>query len=231
LRRLYETIIPSRQSHKYLWDVLPDRSWAGKACFIIGGGPSLREFPFSRLKGKRTIGINLAFQKFDPTITFSMDSRFLKWMETEQYGRETTRKFERLQGYRVMLMTYPAAFPPLVYIVPVHKNYTEAHWALTEKMRQGLGHGNNSGYAALNLAACLGANPIYLLGYDMKHDGDRTHWHRGHPKVQSKDQIATFPQYFNWAAPQLLKKKIRVINLNYESGLTCFPKQNWSEVL
>ena len=206
-------------------------AWTNKSCFIIGGGPSLREFPFSRLKGHRTIGVNLAFTKFEPSVTFSMDSRFLKWLETERYGPAITRRFEKLNSYRVQMMTYPASFPPLVFVVPVFKNYSAGHWAFTESMRDGIGHGNNSGYAALNLAAVLGANPIYLLGFDMRHEGNRTHWHQGHIKPQTKQHLATFPQYFETAAKKLHQRKIKVVNLNWESGLTCFPKQAWQEVI
>ena len=227
-RRVYES---DKSNNRLLRDILPDNSWKGKPCFIVGGGPSLREFPFHRLKGHRTIGVNLAFTKFDPTISFSMDSRFLKWMETEAYGKETTRKFERLESYRVQLMTYQANFPPIVYIVPVFHNYTDGHWAFPRTMEEGIGHGNNSGYAALNLAVCLGANPIFLLGFDMKHDGPKTHWHTGHPLPQTKEHLATFPKYFEHAARKATDMKIKIINLNWESGITCFPKQSWREVL
>ena len=227
-RRVYES---DKSSNRLLQDILPDNSWKGKPCFIVGGGPSLREFPFHRLKGHRTIGVNLAFTKFDPTISFSMDSRFLKWMESEAYGKETTRKFERLESYRVQLMTYQANFPPIVYVVPVFHNYSDGHWAFPRTMKEGIGHGNNSGYAALNLAVCLGANPIFLLGFDMKHDGPKTHWHTGHPLPQTKEHLATFPKYFEHAARKATAMKIKIINLNWESGITCFPKQSWREVL
>jgi len=227
-KRLYET---TESRNRYLWEVLPDGAWKGKPCFIVGGGPSLETFPFEKLKGHRTIGVNLAFTKFIPTIAFSMDSRFLKWLETGQYGPAVTKRFEEMVSYRVMLETYPSNFPRLVFALPVFQNYSAGHWAMTYSMHEGLGHGNNSGYAALNLAVCLQADPIYLLGFDMKHTESRTHWHDGHPKEQMKKHIATFPKYFDWGAQKLKKAGIRVINLNYESGLTCFPKQAWQEVL
>jgi len=62
-------------SNHFLIEVLPDNSWKGEDCYIIGGGPSLARFNWSLLKGKKTIGINRVYEKFDPSIIFSMDTR------------------------------------------------------------------------------------------------------------------------------------------------------------
>jgi len=45
-------------SNHFLIEVLPDNSWKDEDCYIIGGGPSLKRFNWSLLKGKKTIGIN-----------------------------------------------------------------------------------------------------------------------------------------------------------------------------
>ena len=50
-----------------------------------------------------------------------------------------------------------------------------------ESARDTLAHGNNSGYAAINLAVHLGAARIVLLGYDMGNDGKVSHFHEGYP--------------------------------------------------
>ena len=39
-------------------NTLEDDTWKGRRCFIIGGGPSLRGFDFSSLKGELVIGVN-----------------------------------------------------------------------------------------------------------------------------------------------------------------------------
>ena len=45
---------------------LREGQWTGHPCFIIGGGPSLKGFDFNLLEGRKTIGINRAFEFFNP---------------------------------------------------------------------------------------------------------------------------------------------------------------------
>ena len=62
------------------WEILPDGSWSGRRCFIVGGGPSLKGFDFERLRGERVIAINKAFYDVPfADIVFAMDSPFLIW--------------------------------------------------------------------------------------------------------------------------------------------------------
>jgi len=217
--------------NRFLWEVLPDGSWKNKPCFIIGGGPSLKDFDWSLLKGKRTIGINRAFEKFEPTIMFSMDMRYLKWVLNDKYGDAVRDRFFSLRSYRVWLCTYTVKLPDYIYIVKVYKHYRAGLRAFTNSLKDGIGHGNNSGYAALNIAACLGANPIYLLGFDCKFNNGRTHWHEGHPVPQSEKVVNDFVRFFEKAAPIIRAMGIKVINLCPESALNCFEKKPISEVL
>ena len=213
-----------RFTNRFLYEVLPDNSWKGKPCYIIGGGPSLKGFDWNRLKGKRTIGINLAFQAIEPSIIFSMDTRFLRWIESGTYGEETRMKFYKVSSYRVWNCTYVASLPKDIFIIPVFKNYNAGLQAFTFSLKDGIGHGNNSGYGALNLAVCLGANPIFLLGIDCKHQNGKTHWHKGHPAPQKEATVLKFITFFERAAPVIKHKGFRVINLNPDSGLNCFEK-------
>jgi len=212
-------------------EVLPDGAWKEKSCFIIGGGPSLEGFDWKKLIGKRTIGINRAFEKIEPTVIFSMDTRFLRWLEKGYYGREVNEKFLNARSYKVWNITYVASLPNFIYIVKVWKDYNTGALAFTDTLKDGIGHGDNSGYAALNLAFCLGANPIFLLGFDCKHENGKTHWHEGHPHPQSASKVKGFIQHFERVAPVLKAKRIRVVNLNPESALECFEKRNPEDFL
>ena len=140
-------------------------------------------------------------------------------------------KFEKSQAYKVWLCTYRASLPPAIFIILVYKVYNTGLRALTFSSTEGIGHGNNSGFGALSLAICLGANPIYLLGYDMSHKNGKSHWHKGHPLKQKEHTVQNFIKYFDKAAPQIAARKIKVINLNPKSGLNCFPKRNPEDVL
>lgn len=234
----HEKLFASTQfTNSMLYDVLPDNAWHGKPCFIVGGGPSLKDFDWQLLKGRRTIGVNRAFEKFDPTIIFSMDTRFLNWMVQGEYARSMAdgaamhEKFKKSRAYKVWLATYTLSLPKEFFIVKVRINYDYGIKAFTYKMTDGIGHGNNSGYAALNLAVCLGADPIYLLGFDCKHENGRSHWHAGHPIPQAPGTATEFIKFFERAAAMIRPKNIRVINLNPNSALKCFLRQPYEEVL
>ena len=238
-KKLYQH--PER-TNRYLWEVLPDRAWEDKPCIVVGGGPALKDFDWSLLSGWRTIGVNRAFEKFTPTITFSMDTRFLMWVRSGRYGKDVAERFASLESYKVWLITYAASLPKDIFIVPAKGGYKEGHYAFVRKMTGGLGHGNNSGYGALNLAVCLGANPIYLLGYSMKHDvfvdktgksWGKSHWHNGHPMPQYESTVEKFIHYYDRVAPTIKKWGIKVINLSKkeDTSLKCFPIKDPREIL
>lgn len=219
---------------RLLYEVLPDGSWANKPCFVVGGGPSLSDFDWSLLRGNRVIGINRVFEKFDPTIIFSMDHRFLRWILKGQYGKDAIRRFRNSAAYKVWLCTKPGCackVPAEIFLIGVWGSYSKGFKAFPVSMRDGIGHGNNSGYAALNLAVCLGANPIYLIGFDMKRDGEKTHWHSGHPIPMRQTVLDNFRLFFNHAALKTRAMGVKVINLNPHSALACFPKKRIKEIL
>jgi hypothetical protein len=222
-------------TNRYLSEVLPDGSWRGHPAFIVGGGPSLAGFDFQRLRGKRSIGVNIAFHKFDPTIIFSMDTRCLNWILKGQY--EATfpgirERFEDTAAYKVWLLTYSASLPDNIFIVPVYGSYEAGLTSLTFDSKEGIGHGNNSGYAALNLALALKADPIYLMGFDCNRGTeDKSHWHAGHPIPQNPKHLEGFIKRFQYAAPLIKKAGVRVVNLNPASALGCFEFGKIDEVL
>ena len=218
-------------TNRFLHEVLPDRSWKGKPCIIVGGGPSLADFNWNLLRGWRVIGINRVYEQFDPTIIFSMDTRFLRWIMDGQYGEKAREKFIASKAYKVWLCTYNCKLPDDIFIVRVWRTYSQGFRAFPPTMREGLGHGNNSGYGALNLAVCLRANPIYLLGFDMKHVDEKTHWHEGHPVPHKTDTVQKFMQYFQLAAIKTKEMGMEVINLNPDSALPYFPKRPYEEIL
>jgi len=218
-------------ANRFLYEVLPDRSWKDKPCFVVGGGPSLATFDWELLRGKRTIGVNRVYEKIDPTIIFSMDTRFLRWILEGKYGSEATERFKSSKAYKVWLCTYNCKLPREIHIVKVWENYSRGFRAFPDTMINGIGHGNNSGYGALNLAVCLGANPIYLLGFDMKYKDKRTHWHEGHPVPHKANTVQKFMKYFQLVAIKTKEMGIEVINLSPSSALPYFPKKPLEEVL
>ena len=220
-----------RSQHPAAHDInrLENGMWIGHRCFIVGGGPSLKDFNFRLLRDELTIGINRAFEFFDPSIIFGMDARFWNWVEHDEFGPEVRK---RLQDYRRGLKVWVAVGSGLYPEDVIVLDDAGIH-AFTNDLTKGLGNGNNSGYAALNLAFILGANPIYLLGYDMRGDGQggQQWFHDGYPKIQPDRVYSSFMSNISrFAAPALQRGGRSVINLNPNSALDCFPKQSVSDV-
>ncbi len=209
---------------KTLAEALPDGSWAGQRCFIIGGGPSLKGFDFSRLDGELAIGVNRAYEKLDCTVMYSMDDCFYDWARQGKFGPAALDRFSSFCGYRVWAHFHGQV--PAGYF-GIRLNSTPG---LPLSIAHGLNHGNNSGYSALLLACCLGANPIYLLGFDMKYDGGASHWHSGYPRTGRESVLENFKRPFHALAPELARAGIKVVNLNPDSALEAFPKTSFDEV-
>ncbi len=202
---------------KMFTDLFPDGAWRGHRAFIVGGGPSLRGFDFSRLRGEAVIAVNRAFENVDAQIMFSMDSRFYDWIVTGALGPETRIRFNEFAGAKVWLDTFGHPYEGVFTI------HSAGLHGLTASLPDGLCHGNNSGYAALNLAVCLGASPIYLLGFDMGYSGaGTTHYHGGYPATQPSEVVRSYAKEFEAQAEHIAAAGSRVINFNPDSGLRCF---------
>lgn len=85
--------------------------------------------------------------------------------------------------------------------------------------------GGNSGYQAINLAYLMGAEKIYLLGYDMQKTGGKSHWHGDHPRGLTANQpVWDWVKRFPALASDLHNEGVQVINLTRETALACFEK-------
>jgi hypothetical protein len=213
--------IVARGAKHHITERFHDGEWAGEPCFILGGGYSLTGFDFERLRGRRTIAVNRAFE-WAPfaEILFSMDFDYYKWCL-----KHKAAAFLGFTGARVFLDSMNSPFGGEIYYI--RKVGIEGFPA---SLKTGIYTANNSGYGALQIALCLGANPIYLLGFDMHNDGP-PHFHDGYKDKYSVRPNATFKRGFEALAPALAKRGIRVVNLNPTSALRCFEFQTIEEAL
>lgn len=214
-------------------NVMQDGEWKGKRCFIIGGGVSLVGFDFERLRGEKIIAVNRAFEScMFADILFFMDAvNFHRWIIKGRLGIKAQEKFQKFKGHKVYLSISRNRRVSGAYMLRAVERT-----GLTFSLKQGLFHGSNSGYGALNLAVCLGANPIYLLGFDMKFQrnksGMKTHFHEGYPiRHHEENTLRIYNVQFGKIAGILKKRGIKVINLSMDSAMTCFEKQSVDEVL
>lgn len=174
--------------------------WDGERCFVVGGGPSLRGFDWSRLDGERVIAVNRAYEVLPRAIVCSMDLTFWrlkgKYIEMLNHCRQSptggVAPIVPAVHVRVGGEKLPAAGPS--QIVPccvgdVPNPHLVAAWG--SSLEGGLGCGGNSGFTAVNLADVLGARTIYLLGFDMRGEGEgllglQAWWHDGYPPPQQR---------------------------------------------
>lgn len=212
-----------------------------RSVFLIGGGPSLKNFDFSILEDYFTIGANKIFIRFNPNILFCTDRQFYEYIysppEKKLPGDEDLlERWKRCPSRKMFAHTFePGKNEPSYF----HYEKIEVVNRLSERrlsfdLKEGIWFGNNSGFAILMLAIALGCKNIYLLGYDMKIEPNRTHFHNGYPEITPSlmtTLVESFKQDFIDFAPQIKQAGITVINLNPDSALECFEKATLEEVL
>lgn len=188
------------------------KMWPGSTCFILGGGPSLgllTEEDLSIIKRRRTIATNNAY-KIAPwaEILFFMDHH---WHKQHEIG---------LASYHGILVSIANQF----------KDHQRVKWLQRGSKRMlatapnMVNNGNNSGYAAINMAFHLGAHRIILVGFDMRVVDSEHNFHKDHTR-KMKDSIYVdeyIPNFESLKEP-LDKQGVAVFNATPESALKCFP--------
>lgn len=208
------------KNNKRIQDVFPKDIWKNKRCFVIGGGSSLKNFNFNKLTGELVITTNRGLEFYPKSaINLCTDARVWGWYEDKSFGDEAKEKFYSYKGHKVWLNVQAFPFPEDIYtinpIFPTDFNFSDYY--------RGLSVYGNSGVNAIMLAACLGANPIYLLGFDLYGvNGKTANYHSGYPEGGNKEDLySRFLEDFKDASLKL-KTHTKVINLNPKSKLPYF---------
>lgn len=206
------------------------RIFEGETAFVVAGGPSLKGFSFDRLRGRNTIAINRAHEFLD-------DARVLWWSDARYWRKARETLMAHAAPYKATCqMQYDPADA-----VPAEVHVYQFSGLDGFDSRPGyLRHGNNGAYAALHLAAHLGARRIILLGVDMRHGrAGETHFHDGYEPM-SKTMRETHEQntltrlmlpYFRTLVKPLAELGIEVLNASPESRLDCWPRVSIDEGL
>jgi len=201
---------------------IPD--WKGLDVIIIGGGPSLNDFPFDTLKQETVIGCNAAF-KLGPEICsvlfFGDYKDFFVPFEKELMQFDgpiftCSRKFQKV---------------PVAWINCLPRKPDGLHDDV-------IGWGGNTGCAAINFALVAGAKRAYLLGFDLKAEQDKKHWHSEY-QVQEKrirnrpQNYSRFAQGFGALAKDWRERfpEYEIVNVTDDSALDCFPKMSVNDFL
>jgi hypothetical protein len=221
-------------SKKKLWLELKEKDWEGEECFVIGGGSSLRDFDFERLRGKgRVIVCNKGFLYMPfADMMIGMDNDFYNHLnEGKITGEkrlglkpsEIRKRFRSFEGWKVWIDSGNYYYDGIHFVF----KRTDPR---VGKMIQGIYTGNNVGVGALMMACTLGCNPIYLLGFDMYHTKN-THFHNGYYRRQVQSHLNSFRKHFQRIREDIVKKEIKVYNLNPKSKLSGYEKIPMEEII
>lgn len=194
--------------------------WDGDTVFVLGGGPSLTGFDARCLSGRRVIAVNCAFRLGQFDVMFYGDPQ---WPDKygkglDEFGGLKVTVREEHQNRRDVRVVFRDG-----HSMGLSKSPGKLHWNLS------------SGACAINLATLLGAGKIILLGFDMKQQGGRDHFHRDYfhadgthaAMAKYETMLIRFPSI----AADLTKMSIPCLNACPDSAIECFPKCTIEESL
>jgi hypothetical protein len=189
--------------------------WDDKPLAIVGTGPSLKGFDFSRLDlpGVRVLAVKEAVWDLPfADCVFGLDRPWIN-RQAERLNALTMEKvFSVEEEYRPCAIVEGAT-----YILRTR------HPGLSEDPAQ-IQSGGNSGFGAFNLAYLKRARRIALFGFDYR-DGhyceDRYHWYA---PGQNARYWTNWGGNFTACLPQLARAGIDIINASPTSTVRAFPK-------
>jgi len=160
--------------------------------------------------GHVTIACNKAILHHEADYMVYMDDQFYDWYEDEVKGFNGMKFTHSWNKYRDGVI-----FAKNLGALGLSDDFTE-----------GLFHGGNAAYLALNLAYVMGGDPIYLLGVDLCYEKGKTHFHDGYDKEDTigEKRFEHMLKAFEYGS-ELIKKTPRMVyNCSPTSKLTCFTK-------
>lgn len=183
------------------------------------------------MRGEAVIACNRAHESL-PQASYVACFDFYIFLNHEQFASKL-----RPHGCRHVFTTEGGA--------AIHPRAVELRWGGREGyVSDGFGepfHAANTGMAAVNIAYCLGYNPIYLLGMDCKADysehwdGDAHFyddpWRRAVMRDYTEEFMEGWRRRLDGQAAQYAYRDVEVINLGPDSALREYRRGNWETAL
>lgn len=200
-----------------------ERRWSGR-CIVAASGPSLTPEVAALCCGHRTIAVNDAYRLLPwADVLYACDRAWFehhkgcpdfageKWTTHSLSPKNDKREIADRFGLRVIEGADNIGFS---------RDPARIHY------------GNNSGFQGVNLAILWGADPIVLVGFDMRRVDGKTHFFGEHkaplrPPASFHKWIGNFAK----AAELLAPPRPRILNATSGSALKCFPMVDLAEVL
>lgn len=202
-------------SKKNYWSI--PRLPRGQTVAILAGGPSLTLADVCAVSQRwRTIAINDSYRLVTEAggsawLHYFCDAKWYAW------HKDRPEFAARAAGMTATLENRGHDMPGIFHL----RNLGQMGWE--PGTRDGIFAGRNSGYQALYIALMAGAARVVLLGYDMTTEGDRTHWHGGHPAGRpNAHTFERFSETLDQIAKIALGIGCDVVNTSPITTLRCF---------
>lgn len=198
-----------------------ERRWSGR-CIVAASGPSLTPEVAELCRNERVVAVNDAYRLLPwAEVTYACDTAWWEIHHEAAAGErwtshslspknDKTMVADRL-GLRVIEGRGNVGFSR----DPGYINYA-----------------SNSGFQAVNLALLWGADPVVLIGFDMREVDGKSHFFGRHkPPLRDSAQWNTWIGNFAKAAEMLWHPRPTIINATPGSALKCFPMGALADVL
>jgi hypothetical protein len=198
--------------------------------FVLGGGPSLKDFDFHKLTDRETIVTNKSILEVSsPSYFISVDYTFPRKIGIARFGQIKAPKIFVADFSHSFLTEKNGQIVDERFNLIYHLN--DFNVVVKSYRADGIGYsfddfrtGLNSGFCALQLAVILGYEKIYLLGVDLTVT-DRTHFHSGYGEsLQTfSEKLRLYENYFRKGLLELSGSRTKVIS--------CSPTSNLNDVI
>lgn len=193
-----------------------ERCWPNATVVILASGPSLTAEDVDFVRGKaRVIAINDT-HRLAPWADVLYSSDRMWWPSHQGVPSFAGRKFGI--GSKVGFYNPFNRYPDITVLR--NTGYTGL-----ELQPHGLRNGENSGYAAINLAVHFGASRIVLLGYDMARRNGQVHFFGRHVGMNNPTDavLAGYRRHFLTLVEPLKAIGVEIVNCTPGSSLDAFP--------
>jgi hypothetical protein len=142
----------------------------GEPLFILGCGPSLEDYDLSKIDQYPSIGVNRSFKLYKPTYLMFIDAPIVSELEDINNGPQLLCWDMGIKNSKL---------PKAKKVREVAKTFRQCRYTRTKIDRKydGLIFGNTTTHAALHLAYIMEADPIVLLGVDLRFRGSKYHFY------------------------------------------------------
>lgn len=213
----------------------------GDRCFIVATGPSLKLEDVERLKGEYTFGVNSIVNLFPktnwrPTYYCLGDPDVYEGVKKQLKLEAPSHSFFA-RGFVPAELPFGEWYRPRMLEFKLRKLPAAKHapYAWSNDISKEIASGETIVYSAMQIAAYMGFEKIYLLGTDCNYTNpDAAHGELLSYKYDKLRPLNLGDQMmanYRYAKMQLEKRNIKVYNATRGGMLEVFPRVNLNEVL